>query len=181
MRIPLLNSFAVSCAVCFQRVLKVTKVCLLLPFLLKKSSLNSTLALKTSKSFIQLGEHKDFTRTGHLSVCTNLCSFSGDPYPVWWWLFLVYETWCFSTWHHFIEFWMGFPHIILHDKFKTVHCYEVTNQNIPNFICYVYNLNFQKFWLKSLIQESSYIREAILTTRDAKIIPDSPPCWISGC
>ena len=38
----------------------------LVPF--EKSSLNSTLALQTSKSFILLGEHKDFTRIGHLSV-----------------------------------------------------------------------------------------------------------------
>ena len=34
----------------------------------KKKSLEFTLALKASKSFIQLGEHKDFTRIGHLSV-----------------------------------------------------------------------------------------------------------------
>ena len=71
-RIPLLNRFAVNCAVCLQRALTVIKVCLLLLFLLKKSSLNATLALKTSKSFIQLGEHKDFTQIGHLSVYTNL-------------------------------------------------------------------------------------------------------------
>ena len=49
----------------------------------KKSTINSTLALKTSKSFIQLCEH-DFNRIGHLSVCTHLWRFSGDPYPVWW-------------------------------------------------------------------------------------------------
>ena len=105
------------------------------PFEKKNRSLNSTLILKTSKSFIQLGEHKNFTRIRHLSVCTNLWSFSGDPYPVWWWLFLAYETWCFSKWHHFIAFWIGFPHmIILHDKFKTVHCYEATNRNIPIFL-----------------------------------------------
>ena len=142
MRIPL-NRFAVRCAFCFQRALTVIKVCLLLPFLLKKSSLNSILAFKTSKSFIQLDGHKDFTRIGHLSVCTNLWSFSGDPYPVWWWLFLVYETWCFSKWHHFIAFWMGFPHMIVLHEFKTVYCYGVTNQNIPNFFCYVY-LQFQR-------------------------------------
>ena len=29
--------------------------------------------------------------------------------------------------------------IILHDKFTTFHCYEVTKQNIPNiFISYTY-------------------------------------------
>ena len=39
MRIPLLTRFAVSCAVCLQWALTVIKVCLLLPFLLKKSSL----------------------------------------------------------------------------------------------------------------------------------------------
>ena len=36
MRIPLPNRFAVSCAACLQRALTVIKVCLLLPFLLKK-------------------------------------------------------------------------------------------------------------------------------------------------
>ena len=36
MRILLLNRFAVSCVVCLQRALKAIKVCLLLPFLLKK-------------------------------------------------------------------------------------------------------------------------------------------------
>ena len=35
-RIPFLNRFAVSCAVFLQRSLTITKVCLLLPFLLKK-------------------------------------------------------------------------------------------------------------------------------------------------
>ena len=30
---------------------------------------------------------------------------------------------------------MAFPQMIIwRDKFKTVHCYEVTNQNIPNFL-----------------------------------------------
>ena len=34
---------------------------------------------------------------------------------------------------------MGFPHmIILHGNFKTVHCYEETNQNILNFFSYIY-------------------------------------------
>ena len=34
---------------------------------------------------------------------------------------------------------MGFPHMIIeHDEFKTVHCHEVTNQNIPNiFAMYI--------------------------------------------
>ena len=54
MRILLLNRFAVSCVVWLERELTVIKVCLLLPFLLKICSLNATLALKTSKSFIQL-------------------------------------------------------------------------------------------------------------------------------
>ena len=36
--------------------------------------------------------------------------------------------------------WAFLIMIILHDKFKMVHCFEVTNQNTPNFfvtyICY---------------------------------------------
>ena len=106
----------------------------------KKGSLNSTLALKTSKSLIQLDGHKDFTRRNWAFVSVyKFVKFFGWPLHVWWWLFLAYEKWCFSRWHHFIVFWMGFPHtIILHDKFKMVHCYEVTDQNIPSFFCYVY-------------------------------------------
>ena len=105
--------------------------------------MNSTLPLKTSKSLIQLGGHKDFTRRNWVFVSVyKFVKFFGWPLHVWWWLFLAYEKWCFSSWHHFIAFWMGFPHmIILHDKFKMVHCYEVTNQNIPNFfVTYIMGL-----------------------------------------
>ena len=145
MHIPLLNCFAVSCAVCLQRALTVIKVCLLPPFLLKKKqrSLKSTLALKTLKSFIQLGEHKDFTWIWHLSVCTNLWCFSSDPNPVWWWLFLAYETWCFSKWHHFIVILMGSPcMIIFHDKFKIDNRYEQTKISL-NFFCLCWGFTAQ--------------------------------------
>ena len=33
-----------------------------------------------------------FTENGHFSLYTNLWSFSGDSYHVWWRLFLAYET-----------------------------------------------------------------------------------------
>ena len=84
MRVPLLNLYAasVSYAVCLQRVLIVIKVflCLLCPFLLKKSSLKSTFALKTLKSLmvntnisLKLGTYQ----------LVQICEvFWGDPYPV---------------------------------------------------------------------------------------------------
>ena len=66
MRIPFVNPFAVSCAVCLQWALTVNQSVPLASVRFEKKKL----ALKTSKSFIQLGEHKDFIRIGHLPVCT---------------------------------------------------------------------------------------------------------------
>ena len=159
MRFPLINRFAasVSCAVCLHRALTVIKVslCLLLPFLLKKMFIKLHSCFKTSKSVISWVNTKISLQLG-ICQCVQICDvFRVTPTLVWWWLFQAYKIWCFSRWHHFVAFWMGFPHmIILHDKFKMVHCYEVTNQNIPNFLLRIHQTHAK--WLLLQQKDTSH-------------------------
>ena len=109
--------FVANCAVCLQRSLKVIKVCLLLPFLLKKSSLNSALALKTSKSLIYRWLNTTFSLEMGICQCVQkICEdfrvtpvlFDGDYF----WhmkhdasqggINLVHFEWAFIIW----EFYM---------------------------------------------------------------------------
>ena len=53
---------------------------------------------------------------------------------------------------------MGFPYmIILYDSFKTVHYYEVTNQNIPNiFVTFI--IKYKKSYTECELYDEQIVR-----------------------
>ena len=95
-----------------------------------KNSLKSTLALKTSKSFIQIGEYKDFTRIGHCQ-CVQICEVFRMTLPC----LMVIISGIRNMLLKVASFYCILNVLSPYDEYKIiVHCYEVlTNQNIPNF------------------------------------------------
>ena len=99
----------------------------------QKRLLNSTLALKTSKQFIQLGEHKDFTAPDWAFVsvykfvkCLRVTPtlFDGDYF---------WHTKHDASQSGIILLLLNglSSYDYLHDKFKTFHCYEATKPKYP--------------------------------------------------